>query len=131
MQIAQIVPPRESWKYGSSGEPGIQPPMTVAANVAAAPISEASTTRPLRMRYMYSPTNSAIGIVQAIVNVPQELPGTCCLTPPPSTSHSRPNVRSSGLRHPRIACVRNVVEYQCASPVIVNGSLRTTSPPFG
>ena len=26
--------------------------------------------------YMYKPTNSAIGIVQAIVNVPHELPGT-------------------------------------------------------
>ena len=25
---------------------------------------------------MYQPTNSAIGIVAAIVNVPQELPGT-------------------------------------------------------
>ena len=39
-------------------------------------MSDASTTFPLRNRYMYQPTNSAIGIVQAIVNVPHELPGT-------------------------------------------------------
>jgi hypothetical protein len=42
---------------------------------------EASTTFPFRNRYMYQPTSSAIGIVQAIVNVPQELPGTSRLAP--------------------------------------------------
>ncbi len=30
---------------------------------------------------MYQPTKSAIGIVQAIVNVPHELPGTSRLAP--------------------------------------------------
>src|SRR5437764_262600 len=51
-------------------------PATVAASTPAAPTSDASTTFPLRNRYMYQPTNSAIGIVQAMVNVPHELPGT-------------------------------------------------------
>ena len=37
---------------------------------------DASITRPGRILYMYRPTNSAIGIVQAMVNVPQEEPGT-------------------------------------------------------
>ena len=53
----------------------------MAANVAAAPISDASTTRPLRILYMYKPINSAIGTVQAIVNVPHELPGHELLGP--------------------------------------------------
>ena len=30
---------------------------------------------------MYRPTNSAIGIVQAMVKVPQELPGISCTQP--------------------------------------------------
>src|SRR3954471_8944854 len=51
---------------------------------------------------MYRPTSSAIGIVQAIVNVPQELPGTrrtalaetwSVQLPPPSES-AIPPVRS-------------------------------------
>ena len=79
--MAQIVASRDSEKYGSSAEPGIQFPATVAANVAAAPISDASTTCPLRSLYMYRPINSAIGTVQAIVNVPHELPGTACFAP--------------------------------------------------
>src|SRR5262245_22112863 len=80
--MATIVPSRESENQSAKGEPGIQLPATVTPIVAAAPISDASTTRPLRKRYMYSPTRSAIGTVQAIVNVPQELPGTACETPP-------------------------------------------------
>jgi len=40
----------------------------------APPMSEASTTFPLRMRYMYTPTSKAMGIVQKMVKVPQELP---------------------------------------------------------
>ncbi len=67
---------RVNWKYGSSAEPGIQLPATVAASTAAAPIAEASTTRPLRILYIYNPTTSAIGTVQAMVNVPHELPAT-------------------------------------------------------
>ena len=51
-------------------------PAKVAASTAAAPRSDASRILPLRKRYMYQPTKSAIGIVQAIVNVPHELPGT-------------------------------------------------------
>src|SRR5262249_9441874 len=70
-----------SEKNGASGEPGIQLPAITAASVARAPISDASTTRPLRILYMYSPTNSAIGMVQAMVNVPQLLPGTTCTLP--------------------------------------------------
>ena len=66
---------------GSSGEPGINRPKTVTATTATAPISDASTTCPLRIRYMYKPTKSAIGMVQAMVNVPQELPLTICLHP--------------------------------------------------
>ena len=66
---------RQARRSRSSGEPGIQAPATVAASTAAAPIKDASTTRPLRSRYMYQPTNKAIGIVHAIVNMPQELPG--------------------------------------------------------
>src|SRR5438270_827852 len=38
-------------------------------------MTDASTTWPGRILYMYSPTNSAIGMVQAIVNVPHGLPG--------------------------------------------------------
>ena len=34
---------------------------------------------------MYRPTNSAIGMVQAMVKVPQELPGTICVQAPPSS----------------------------------------------
>ena len=37
---------------------------------------------------MYQPTNSAIGIVQAIVNVPHELPGTSRLAPSGRTKPS-------------------------------------------
>ncbi len=42
---------------------------------------EASTTCPLRSTYMYQPTNKAIGTVQAMVNVPHELPATACMAP--------------------------------------------------
>src|SRR5687768_4816728 len=56
--------------------PATHPPATVATSVNAPPIRDASMTRPLRILYMYSPTNSAIGIVQAIVNVPHAEPGT-------------------------------------------------------
>src|SRR5438552_2873043 len=38
-------------------------------------MTDASTIRPLRMRYIQRPTNRAMGMVQAIVNVPQLLPG--------------------------------------------------------
>src|SRR5215217_6327334 len=52
------------------------PPSTVAPSVRPPPMIEASTTWPGRILYMYRPTSNAIGIVQAIVKVPQELPGT-------------------------------------------------------
>ncbi len=35
---------------------------------------------------MYSPTNRAIGMVQAMVNVPHELPGTTCTQPAGSST---------------------------------------------
>src|SRR3954453_8887775 len=76
-----MVALREGEKYGSRAQPRPQAPAPVAASTPAAPTSDASTTRPLRNRYMYQPTNSAIGIVQAIVNVPHELPGTTRLAP--------------------------------------------------
>src|SRR5579883_1176675 len=76
-----MVPSREREKYGSSREPGTQFPATTAARISAPPMSDASTTRPGRRRYMYSPTRSATGIVQAMVNVPQELPGTSWTEP--------------------------------------------------
>src|SRR5262245_52642463 len=80
MQRASVVCPFDSENQPSIGEPGIQLPATVAAIVSTAPINDACTTAPLLMRYMYRPTNSAIGIVQAIVKVPHDEPGT-------STSH--------------------------------------------
>src|SRR3954453_8366256 len=76
-----MVALREGEKYGSRAQPRPQAPAPVAASTPAAPTSDASTTFPLRNRYMYQPTNRAIGIVQAIVNVPQELPGTSRLAP--------------------------------------------------
>src|SRR2546423_217737 len=51
------------------------PPRNVAPSVSAPPMIDASTMRPGRILYMYNPTNSAMGIVQAIVKVPQLLPG--------------------------------------------------------
>src|SRR4051812_32113484 len=83
---------REREKKASDDEPGIDAPAIVAASTATAPTSDASTTRPLRNRYMYQPTNRAIGIVQAIVNVPHELPGTSRLAPA-----GRTQPRPSGL----------------------------------
>src|SRR3954452_24109075 len=74
--MAAIVAFRDSENHGSSPDPGIKTPANVAASTAAAPITDASTVFPGRNLDMYQPTNSAIGIVQAIVNVPQELPGT-------------------------------------------------------
>src|SRR5476651_435441 len=65
-------------KYGSKTEPGIKLPAMVAAKTPTPPMRDASTTWPLRILYIHRPTNRAIGMVQAIVNVPQELPGTSC-----------------------------------------------------
>ena len=56
----------------------MSPPRIVAPMTPAAPISDASVTRPGRMRYIHRLTSSAIGIVQAMVNVPQALPGMIC-----------------------------------------------------
>src|SRR5262249_42977972 len=78
---ANTVCPLVSEKKGSSAEPGTQLPTTTAPSVARAPSSDASTTAPLRILYMYRPTNSAMGMVQAMVKVPQELPGTTWTQP--------------------------------------------------
>src|SRR5262249_9798205 len=75
---AKTVCPLPSEKYPSHGEPGIQLPTTTAASVKAAPISDASTVFPGRRRYMYQPTNRAMGMVQAMVKTPHEEPGTSC-----------------------------------------------------
>src|SRR3954463_8405873 len=74
--MAKIVHSRDRLNIGSSRGPGMYAPATVAARTPTAPSSDASTTFPLRNRYMYQPTSNAIGIVQAIVNVPHELPRT-------------------------------------------------------
>src|SRR5262245_7121251 len=78
---ANVVCPLVSEKNGSSGDPGIQLPTTVAISTPPAPISDASMTRPLRILYMYRPTNRAIGMVQKIVNVPHDDPGTGSTVP--------------------------------------------------
>src|SRR4051812_15743298 len=52
------------------------PPRNTAPSVNAAPTSDASTTLPGRSLYIHRPTSRAIGIVQAMVNVPQEEPET-------------------------------------------------------
>src|SRR4051794_10115255 len=54
----------------------IQPPRKTAPSVRAAPTIDASTVLPGRSLYIQRPTSRAIGIVQAMVNVPQEEPGT-------------------------------------------------------
>src|SRR5690242_11838380 len=54
----------------------IQPPKKTAPSVRLAPMMEASTVFPGRNLYIHRPTSRAIGIVQAIVKVPQEEPGT-------------------------------------------------------
>src|SRR6478736_1759041 len=115
-----IVSSREREKNFSSGEPGIQWPAIVTPIVAAAPISEASRILPLRSLYMYSPTKSAIGIVQAIVNVPQELPGTSCVTPAGSVS-LRSDSANGDSAWPFVGVAR----------LILKASLRVTSPPLG
>src|SRR4051794_7816876 len=68
----------ESFRFRASPSavPGTMPPTKVAAKVRAPPIRDASSTLPGRSLYIHNPTRSAMGIVQAIVNVPHELPGT-------------------------------------------------------
>src|SRR5476651_373323 len=83
---------------------------------------EASTTRPLRSLYMYSPMNSAIGTVHAIVNVPQELPGTAWVTPAGRVISRAPD-SASGMD------VVSFVPAGCGRAT-VKGSLRTTSALF-
>src|SRR4051812_45651595 len=53
-----------------------KPPMKVASSVSSPPTIEASTTFPGRILYIHKPTSSAMGIVQAMVKVPQDEPGT-------------------------------------------------------
>ena len=60
-------------KYGSSAEPGIQEPATVAKRTRTAPIAEASVMWPGRSQYIQKLTSRAIGIVMAIVKVPQHV----------------------------------------------------------
>src|SRR3989442_862015 len=63
-------------------EPGIQLPMMTAATTATTPNAEAAATPPpLRTLVMYHPMTRPIGIVQAMVKVPQELPGTSSCDP--------------------------------------------------
>src|SRR3954471_10203308 len=52
------------------------PPRNTAPSVRAAPTIDASTTLPGRRRYIHRPTSRAMGIVQAMVNVPQDEPET-------------------------------------------------------
>src|SRR5690348_13225257 len=80
-QSASTVCSRVRENNHSTDDPGTQCPTTTAASTRAPPITDASATRPGRMRYIHRPTNRAIGTVQAMVNVPHELPGTICLDP--------------------------------------------------
>ena len=64
-------------KYGSSAEPGLQEPATVAKRTRPAPIALASVIGlPGRSQYIQMLTSRAIGIVAAMVKVPQEEPGS-------------------------------------------------------
>src|SRR5262249_46523361 len=72
---ARMVASLDNEKYGSRNEPGTRLPATVAPRTPIPPMIEASATLPLRILYIHRPTNSAMGIVQAMVKVPQELPG--------------------------------------------------------
>src|SRR6266478_2969756 len=64
-------------KNGSSTEPGIQLPTMTAARTATTPNADAwAMPPPFRTLVMYHPMARPIGIVQAIVKVPHELPGT-------------------------------------------------------
>src|SRR5713226_4053134 len=71
-----MVPFFESENIEANCEPGIQLPTITAARTARTPISVASPILPLRIRYIQRPMKSPMGMVQAIVKVPQELPGT-------------------------------------------------------
>src|ERR1019366_2007037 len=73
----------------------MEPPATVATSTPTGPMADASTTRPLRKRYIQKLTNSAIGIVQAMVKVPQELPGMTCTQPSPNVTFPSCDVGSA------------------------------------
>src|SRR3954470_20776961 len=93
--IDHVTPPAERLKTCAKELSTTNPPRIVAPIVSTPPITDASTTWPGRSLYMYSPTNSAIGIVQAIVNVPQELPGTRRTAP--GGMAARPSFQNNGV----------------------------------
>ncbi len=74
-------------------------------------MSDASPMRPLRMRYIHRPTNSAMGMVQAMVNRPQDEPGItqddpsgrCSVSPPSAFTTTRPSPASALTMMNRIA----------------------------
>src|SRR6476620_3298201 len=77
----------------------IQPPRKTAPSVRVAPTIDASTVFPGRTLYIHRPTSRAIGIVQAIVNVPHEEPGTMRAEPVgigPSVCHGIPAPLDAG-----------------------------------
>jgi hypothetical protein len=71
-------------------------PAQVQARTAAPPMSDASTMCPFRITYIQSPTNRAMGMVQAMVKVPHELP-RIRRTEPAGSGNSRPS-GAEGLR---------------------------------
>src|SRR4051794_18331588 len=72
-QVTCVVDRLKAWPRAVSLT---YPPRNTAPSVNAAPTIDASTTLPGRSRYIHRPTSRAMGIVQAIVNVPQDEPGT-------------------------------------------------------
>ena len=82
--MAMMIPSRERVNHGARKEPGIRLPITTLATTPMTPMMLASAIFPGRIRYIQSPTNSAIGIVMAIVNVPHGLSRKAFTTVNPS-----------------------------------------------
>src|SRR4051794_40338030 len=76
MAMAQVTWVVDRLKAWPSGVSLMYPPRKTAPSVRAAPTIDASTTLPGRSLYIHRPTSRAMGIVQAMVNVPHDEPET-------------------------------------------------------